>query len=236
MSETSTNVDPQEIEKFSQSAEDWWNPHGDMKALHQINPLRAQFISDQVSLRGLHALDVGCGAGILTESLAKAGAKTTGIDLAEPSIEVAKTHAKQSQLDIDYQVIAIEELAAKQPQSFDVVCCLEMLEHVPDPASVIAACATLVKPGGHLFFSTLSRNIKSYLMAIVGAEYVVGLLPKGTHDYSKFINPSELERMCREHDVQFRKSTGISYNPFSGEFSLVDDLSVNYLVYCQKNS
>lgn len=235
MSKPKANVDPQEIAKFSESSEDWLNPHGDMKALHDLNPLRFDFIRKHVDLNGASALDIGCGGGILTESLCKAGAKATGIDLAKPSIDVAIQHAQDHNLNIDYQLISTEELAAKKSGSFDVITCLEMLEHVPDPQSVIQACSQLVKPGGHLFFSTLNRNLKAYILAIVGAEYVLGMLPKGTHDYSKFIKPSELERMCRQEGIHFRKSTGISYNPLSAEFKLTSDLSVNYLVYCQKN-
>lgn len=228
------NVDQQEIEKFSAHATSWWDPQGDMKPLHMINPLRMKFITDQVDLKNKKVLDVGCGGGILTESLAQAGAVTSGLDLAEDSILVAKQHAKDNNLAIDYINQSVEELADSQSEQFDVICCMEMLEHVPDPSSIITSCSKLLKPGGHAFFSTLNRNTKSYLFAILGAEYILGILPKGTHNYSKFIKPSELEAWCRDAQLQWQQTAGLGYNPLSGNYSLSRDIDVNYLAYCQK--
>lgn len=229
------NVDPQEVAKFAEQASDWWNPNGNMKPLHQINPLRLQFIQGHVELQGKRVLDVGCGGGILTESLAKAGAIVTGLDMAEASIEVAKSHAKAQDLSIHYVCQPVESLVATDARAFDVIVCMEMLEHVPAPEAIVSACAKLLKPNGSAFFSTLNRNATSYLKAIVAAEYVLKLLPKGTHEYSKFIKPSELDSWCRQHQLLLKKTLGLSYNPLSGQYRTTPDISVNYLAFCQKN-
>lgn len=224
------NVNPQEIQKFGVKAESWWDPRGDFRTLHAVNPLRLEFIASKVSLSGARVLDVGCGGGILSEGLAKAGAEVLGIDLGEEQIAVAQQHAVHSQLAIDYRVVAVETLAAESPASFDQITCMEMLEHVPDPASIVRACATLVKPGGHVFFSTLNRKLKAYLLAIVGAEYLMKLIPRGTHDFATFIRPSELTRWAREGQLELKHLTGIRYHPLTGQFSLNHrDLDVNYL-------
>jgi 2-polyprenyl-6-hydroxyphenyl methylase/3-demethylubiquinone-9 3-methyltransferase len=233
MTSTTHNVDHQEIAKFEELASRWWDPHSEFKPLHDINPLRLDYIDRRVQLAGKTVLDVGCGGGILSESMAQRGASVTGIDMGEAPLSVAKLHKLESGVEVDYQRITAEQLAAQQPQSFDVVTCLEMLEHVPDPASVIKACAQLVKPGGHVFLSTINRNPKSYLFAIVGAEYVLKMLPKGTHDYSKFIKPSELESWAREAALVTRELTGMSYNPLSRKYTLGHDVDVNYLMHCQ---
>lgn len=224
------NVNLDEIQKFGARAKDWWDPRGDFRTLHAVNPLRLEFIRSQVNVNGLRVLDVGCGGGILTEGLAKAGALTVGIDLGEALLEVARAHAHKSGLTIDYRAIAVESLAAEAEGQFDCVTCMEMLEHVPDPASVVAACATLVKPGGLVFFSTLNRKLKAYLLAIVGAEYLMNLIPRGTHDFSTFIRPSELTRWGRQNQLSLAALKGITYNPLNGRFSLKNnDLDVNYL-------
>ena len=231
----SSNVDAHEIEKFAQLASRWWDPTGEFRPLHQINPLRLGFIQDQVSLAGQSVLDVGCGGGLLCESMAAAGAQVTGIDMAAASLGVARLHLLESGLAVDYQQITAEQLAAVQPASFEVVTCLEMLEHVPDPAAVVQACHDLVRPGGLVFFSTLNRNLKSYLFAIIGAEYVLGLLPKGTHDYRQFIRPSELARWCRSVGLRQRRQTGLCYNPLTRRYRLdAQDVDVNYLVMMQR--
>ncbi len=234
MNNPGLNIDPQEIAKFEELASRWWDPHSEFKPLHDINPLRLDFIDQRAALAGKTVVDVGCGGGILSESMAKRGAIVTGIDMGEAPLGVARLHQLESGVQVDYRQITAEELAAKEPQAYDVVTCLEMLEHVPDPASVIRACANLVKPNGHVFFSTINRNPKAYMFAIVGAEYLLKLLPKGTHDYSKFIKPSEMESWIREADLSLREITGMSYNPLSQSYSLGHDVSVNYLVYCQK--
>lgn len=234
MTETQ-NVDQNEIDKFSALASRWWDANSEFKPLHEINPLRLNYIQEYTSLEGKTILDVGCGGGILSEGLARAGAKVTGIDMAEKGLEVAKLHLLESKLDVDYQKIPVEELAEKQPASFDVVVCMEMLEHVPDPASVISACQKLVKPGGYVFFSTINRTIKSYLFAIIGAEYVLNLLPKGTHDHDKFIKPSELSRWARHAELDVLNATGMQYNPLTKIYSLGGDVHVNYLLATQKN-
>jgi len=228
------NVDQQEIAKFEELAHRWWDPESEFKPLHQINPLRLDYIDRRASLHGKQVLDVGCGGGILSESMAQRGAQVTGIDMGEAPLAVARLHQLESGVAVDYQRITAEALAEAKPETFDVVTCLEMLEHVPDPASIIAACAQLVKPGGQVFFSTINRNPKSYLFAIIGAEYVLNLLPKGTHDFSKFIKPSELESWSRLAGLQPLELTGMSYNPFTRTYSLGPDVAVNYLLHCQK--
>jgi len=234
MNNPGLNIDPQEIAKFEELASRWWDPHSEFKPLHDINPLRLDFIDQRAALAGKTVVDVGCGGGILSESMAQRGATVTGIDMGEAPLGVARLHQLESGVEVDYQQITAEELAEQEPHAYDVVTCLEMLEHVPDPASVIRACADLVKPDGHVFFSTINRNPKAYMFAIVGAEYLLKLLPKGTHDYSKFIKPSEMESWIREADLSLREITGMSYNPLSQSYSLSHDVSVNYLVYCQK--
>jgi 2-polyprenyl-6-hydroxyphenyl methylase/3-demethylubiquinone-9 3-methyltransferase len=228
------NVDPAEIAKFSDLAHQWWNPSGDFRPLHEINPLRLDFIDARVGLPGKTVLDVGCGGGILAESMALRGAQVTGIDLADKPLMVARLHLAESGNKVDYRKIAAEALAAELPQHFDTVTCMEMLEHVPDPASTVAACAALAKPGGDVFFSTINRNPKSYLFAIVGAEYLLRLLPRGTHDYAKFIKPSELATLCRQAGLEIQSVTGMSYNPLTKVYALGDDTDVNYLVHCVK--
>jgi len=229
-----SNVDNAEIDKFSALAHRWWDPNSEFKPLHEINPLRVGWIDAHAGLSGNRALDVGCGGGILAEAMAARGAEVTGIDLAEKSLKVAKLHLFESNLTIDYRCIAVEALAAEQPASFDVVTCMEMLEHVPDPASVIAACAQLVKPGGQVFLSTLNRNPKSWLFAIVGAEYVLNMLPCGTHDWKRFISPSELARMTRAAGLETIEIKGMSYNPLTRVYSLGADTAVNYLMACRR--
>lgn len=228
------NYDPQELAKFASLASHWWDTQGELKTLHQVNPLRLGYINEKISLQGKMVLDIGCGGGILTESMAKLGAQVTGIDLNKPVIEVAKLHQLESGTQVEYHCVAAEVFASTHPGAFDVVTCLEMLEHVPDPAAIIRACATLVKPGGHVFFSTLNRNPKSYLFAIVGAEYVLKILPKNTHDYAKFIRPSELHAWAKEVTLTPLEMKGIQYQPFTKKFSLNDDISVNYLLHAQK--
>ena len=228
------NVDPAEIAKFSELAHQWWNPSGDFRPLHEINPLRLDFIDARVGLAGKTVLDVGCGGGILAESMALRGAQVTGIDLADKPLMVARLHLAESGNKVDYRKISAEQFATEMPQHFDTVTCMEMLEHVPDPASTVAACAALAKPGGDVFFSTINRNPKSYLFAIVGAEYVLRLLPRGTHDYAKFIKPSELATLCRQAGLDIQSVTGMTYNPLTKVYALGDDTDVNYLVHCTK--
>lgn len=230
-----SNVDADEIHRFEALAANWWNPAGEMAPLHAINPVRLRFIENAAGgLAGKRALDVGCGGGILTEALAKAGADALGIDLAAASLEVAKRHAQESGAKSEYRLVSTEVLAAEQAGAFDLVCCLEMLEHVPDPASVIAACAQLTRPGGSLVFSTINRNPKSFALAIVGAEYLLGLIPRGTHDYAKFIKPSELSEWCRAAELEIVKLRGLRYNPLLKSASLSDDIDVNYLLHCRR--
>ena len=230
-----TNVDPAELAKFSDLAHRWWDPESEFRPLHQINPLRLDWINSIAPLKDQKVLDVGCGGGILTDAMARAGAQALGIDLAAKSLKVAQLHALEAQTPhVQYREVAVEALAAEQPESFDVVTCMEMLEHVPNPASIIKACAQLVKPGGHVFFSTLNRNPKSFLFAIVGAEYVLNMLPRGTHEYAKFIRPSELARDCREAGLSWQHTRGMEYNPLTRRYWLSDDTSVNYLVATQK--
>ncbi|MDE2089158.1 MAG: bifunctional 2-polyprenyl-6-hydroxyphenol methylase/3-demethylubiquinol 3-O-methyltransferase UbiG [Gammaproteobacteria bacterium] len=225
------NVDPSEIAKFDHLAARWWDPHGEFQALHEINPLRLDYVEQRAGLRGKRVLDVGCGGGILAEGMALRGAAVTGIDMSAAPLAVARLHQLESGATVDYQRITAEALAERQPAAFDVVTCMEMLEHVPDPASVIAACARLVKPGGHVFFSTLNRNPKAYLFAIIGAEYLLKLLPRGTHDYHRFIRPSELERWARAAGLQCRELTGLHYHPLPRSYRLGGDVDVNYLVH-----
>lgn len=231
-----TNADPTELEKFSQLAHKWWDPNSEFKPLHDINPLRLGYIDRHAGLAGKVVLDVGCGGGILSESMAGLNANVTGIDLSDKALQVAKLHLLESGRRVVYNKISVEELAAEQPGHYDVVTCLEMLEHVPDPQSVVTACTKLVKPGGWVFFSTLNRNPKSYLFAIVGAEYVLNLLPHGTHDYAKFLKPSELAQFCRNAGLNVTDLIGMSYNPLSKVYSLGSDTSVNYMVACRKDA
>ncbi len=225
------NVDRDEIAKFEALAARWWDPHSEFKPLHDLNPLRLKFINDRVGLKDKTVLDVGCGGGILAEAMAGLGADVTGIDLGEAPLAVAKLHLKESGAKVNYRRVSAEDLAEEAPGRFDVVTCMEMLEHVPDPASTVAACARLVKPGGHVFFSTLNRTPKAWLMAIVGAEYVLKLLPRGTHEYMKFIRPSELERMCRHAGLAVHEFTGMHYNPITRGYSLGPGVDVNYFVH-----
>lgn len=234
MTEQTLNFDPQEIAKFEELASRWWDPDSEFKPLHEINPLRLEYIDRRASLKDKTVVDVGCGGGILAESMALRGANVLGIDMGKAPLSVASLHKLESGAELEYQQITAEELADKEAGKYDVVTCMEMLEHVPDPASVIAACSKLVKPGGHVFFSTINRNPKSYLFAIVGAEYIMQMLPKGTHDYSKFIKPSELESWARNADLHLRELTGMSYNLLSKKYSLGHDVDVNYLMHTQK--
>ena len=228
------NVDPAEIQKFEQLASRWWDKSGEFKPLHDINPIRLNFINTNSPLAGKKALDVGCGGGILTESLARAGAETTGIDMGKAPLSIAKLHAMEEELEIDYQQITVEAHATENAGSYDVVTCMEMLEHVPDPASIVNACTQLVKPGGSVYFSTINRNAKSYALAIVGAEYLMKMLPKGTHDYSKFIRPSELDIWARQAGLELMGIEGVIYNPLTGMFRKSNDVDVNYMVHYQR--
>lgn len=230
-----TNADPQELSKFSDLAHRWWDPEGEFRPLHQINPLRLDWIAGQCTLPGARVVDVGCGGGILADAMARQGATVLGIDLADKPLKVAQLHAMESDTpSIEYRLVAAEALAEEQPGAFDVVTCMEMLEHVPDPASVVRACATMLRPGGTAFFSTLNRNPRSFLMAIVGAEYVLKLLPKGTHEYARFIKPSELSRWCRDASLDVAAMRGMGYNPITRRYALVPDVGVNYLLSCRK--
>ncbi|HSC95264.1 MAG TPA: bifunctional 2-polyprenyl-6-hydroxyphenol methylase/3-demethylubiquinol 3-O-methyltransferase UbiG [Burkholderiales bacterium] len=228
------NVDPLELEKFSQLAHRWWDPGSEFKPLHDINPLRLDYIDGIAGLRGRRVLDVGCGGGILAEAMAARGARVTGIDLADKPLKVAQLHLLESGLEVEYRLIAPEALAREAPSSFDVVTCMELLEHVPDPAATVQACADLARPASHIFFSTINRNLKSYLLAVVGAEYVLKLLPRGTHDYAKFIKPSELAGMCRRAGLAVARVTGMTYNPFTKVYSLGHDADVNYILHATK--
>lgn len=232
---TSTvNADPQELQKFSDLAHRWWDPTSEFRPLHEINPLRLEWINARAPLAGKVVLDVGCGGGILAESMARKGAEVTGIDLSEKALKVADLHSLESGVQVRYQLVAAEEMAAREPGRYDVVTCMEMLEHVPDPAAVVRACATLVKPGGHVFFSTINRNPKSYLFAVIGAEYLLQMLPKGTHDYAKFITPAELAQSIRNAGLSLDSVKGMTYNPLTKIYSLNQDTDVNYLVACSK--
>lgn len=236
MTQAAHNVDPEEIAKFERLAARWWDPNSEFKPLHDINPLRLNYINDRAGLAGKTVLDVGCGGGILTESMAERGAAVTGIDLGEAPLAVARLHLKESGRHVEYRKISAEELAHERPESFDIVTCMEMLEHVPDPASTVAACARLVKPGGKVFFSTINRNPKSWLFAIVGAEYVLNLLPKGTHEYMKFIKPSELERWARLAGLSVQEFIGMHYNPITRQYRFGRGVDVNYIAYTVRES
>ena len=226
------NADPLEIQKFSELAHRWWDPTSEFKPLHEINPLRLEWINARVALSGKKVIDIGCGGGILAESMARKGADVTGIDLSDKALKVADLHSLESGVQVRYELIAAEAMAAREAGQYDVVTCMEMLEHVPDPAAIVAAAAALVKPGGHVFFSTLNRNPKAYLFAIVGAEYLLRMLPKGTHDYAKFITPAELARFVRDAGLQVDSLKGMGYNPLTQVYSLNQDTGVNYLVAC----
>jgi len=234
MTETTPNVDRAEISKFEELATRWWDPDSEFKPLHAINPLRLDYIDRAAGLAGKEVLDVGCGGGILSESMAVRGARVTGIDMGEKPLQVAELHTLESGVQVSYRRIPAEDLAAQSPARFDVVACMEMLEHVPEPTAVVAACARLVKPDGFVFFSTLNRNLKSYLLAIIGAEYILGLLPRGTHDYGRFIKPSELEAWVRAAGMRTQDITGMTYNPVTDTYRLTGrDLDVNYLMTCR---
>lgn len=228
------NADPLELQKFSDLAHRWWDPHSEFRPLHEINPLRLEWINAQAPLAGKTVIDVGCGGGILAESMARKGANVTGIDLSDKALKVARLHSLESGVQVRYESIAAEAMAEREAGTYDVVTCMEMLEHVPDPASVVAACAAMAKPGGWVFFSTLNRNPKAYLLAIVGAEYILNMLPKGTHDYAKFIRPAELATFIRRSDLEINGMKGMSYNPLTKIYSLNQDTSVNYLIACRK--
>lgn len=228
------NADPLELKKFSDLAHRWWDPSSEFRPLHAINPLRLEWINTCAPLAGKTVVDIGCGGGILSESMANKGAKVTGIDLSEKALKVADLHSLESGVKVQYELIAAEDLATREPGKYDVVTCMEMLEHVPDPASIVRACATLVKPGGHVFFSTLNRNLKSYLFAVIGAEYLLHLLPKGTHEYAKFITPAELSQFIRNANMTVDAMKGLTYNPVNQLYSLNHDTSVNYMLACTR--
>jgi 2-polyprenyl-6-hydroxyphenyl methylase/3-demethylubiquinone-9 3-methyltransferase len=230
------NVDPAELEKFSRLAHRWWDPQGEFRPLHDINPLRLEWIARHASLEAAAVLDIGCGGGILAEAMARRGARVTGIDLSEKALRVAELHLHESHLAVHYEKSSAEDYATAHAGEFDVVTCMELLEHVPDPASMVAACAQLVRPGGQVFFSTINRNPKSYLFAVIGAEYVLGLLPKGTHDYMRFIKPSELSRWSRAAGLRPDELIGMSYNPITRRYRLGHDCDVNYLLRCARDA
>ena len=229
-----TNADPHELQKFSELAHRWWDPRAEFKPLHELNPLRLAWIDAHAALAGKRVLDIGCGGGILSESMASLGATVKGIDLSTEALGVADLHCLESGVTVEYEEIAAEALAAREPGSFDAVTCMEMLEHVPDPAAIVQACATLVKPGGWVFFSTLNRNAKAYLLAVVGAEYIARMLPRGTHDYARFIRPAELAQFVRQASLQAVEFKGLTYHPIGKYFALSDDSSVNYMLACRR--
>ncbi|WP_206999448.1 bifunctional 2-polyprenyl-6-hydroxyphenol methylase/3-demethylubiquinol 3-O-methyltransferase UbiG [Trinickia mobilis] len=231
-----TNADPHELQKFSDLAHRWWDPNAEFKPLHELNPVRLGWIDSHAHLAGKRVLDIGCGGGILSESMAGLGAQVKGIDLSTQALGVADLHSLESGVSVDYEEIAAEALASREPGTYDAVTCMEMLEHVPDPSAIVAACATLVKPGGWVFFSTLNRNVKSYLFAVIGAEYIAQMLPKGTHDYARFIRPSELAGFVRSAGLHSTDIKGITYNPLAKRFGLSDDTSVNYLFACRRSA
>ena len=228
------NADPHEIQKFSELAHRWWDPTSEFRPLHEINPLRLEWINARAPLAGQKVIDIGCGGGILAESMARKGADVTGIDLSEKALKVADLHSLEAEVRVRYKHIAAEEMAAQEPGQYDIVTCMEMLEHVPDPASIVRAAATLVKPGGHVFFSTLNRNPKAYLFAVLGAEYLLRMLPKGTHDYAKFITPAELSQYVREAGMNVDAFKGLGYNPLTKIYALNQDTDVNYMVACSR--
>jgi len=229
-----TNADPHELRKFSELAHRWWDPNAEFKPLHELNPVRLGWIESQAQLAGKRVLDIGCGGGILSESMARLGASVKGIDLSHEALGVADLHSLESGISVEYEEIAAEALAARDPTSFDVVTCMEMLEHVPDPSQVVQACLTLVKPGGWVFFSTLNRNVKSYLLAVIGAEYIARMLPKGTHDYARFIRPSELAGFVRAAGLLVSDIRGVVYHPLTKHFTLSSDTDVNYMMACRR--
>jgi 2-polyprenyl-6-hydroxyphenyl methylase/3-demethylubiquinone-9 3-methyltransferase len=231
----SLNVDPKEIAKFEALASRWWDPNSEFKPLHEINPLRLNYINDRSALKNKQVIDVGCGGGILAESMAEKGALVTGIDMGDAPLNVAKLHGLESGVSVAYEKISAEQQASNHPEQYDIVTCMEMLEHVPDPSQTIAACAKLTKPGGNVFFSTINRNPKSFLLAIVGAEYVLHLLPKGTHEYRNFIRPSELEAWARNAGLSLKNITGMTYNPLTKHYALGRDVDVNYLMHFSKS-
>ena len=231
-----TNADPHELQKFSDLAHRWWDPNAEFKPLHELNPVRLNWIDAHAHLAGKRVLDIGCGGGILSESMATLGADVKGIDLSNEALGVADLHSLESGVTVNYEEIAAEALAAREPASFDVVTCMEMLEHVPDPSKVVEACKTLVKPGGWVFFSTLNRNVKSYLLAVVGAEYIARMLPKGTHDYARFIRPSELAGFARAAGLHTVEIKGITYNPLTRHFGVSNDTDVNYMLACRREA
>ncbi len=230
------NADPRELEKFSALAHRWWDPGSEFKPLHQINPLRLDWIDGLAALAGKSALDIGCGGGILAEAMVKRGARVKGIDLSDKALKVAQLHSLESRVAVDYEAVSAEDLAARSPAAYDIVTCMELLEHVPDPASLVRACAQLARPRGHVFFSTINRNLKAYLLAVIGAEYVLKLLPRGTHDYARLVRPSELARHCRDCGLALREIKGMTYNPLTRSYALGTDADVNYLVHCAREA
>ena len=234
--ENDPNVDPAELAKFNELAHRWWDPAGEFRPLHEINPLRLDWIAGRAALEGKGALDVGCGGGILTEAMAQRGASVTGIDLGEKALRIAQLHMLESGVRVRYEAASAEAFAEANPDAFDVVTCMELLEHVPEPPSTVAACARLAKPGGRVFFSTINRNPKAYLLAVIGAEYVLKLLPRGTHDYTRFIKPSELTRWCRDAGLRPLEMTGMTYNPLTKQYKLGSDCDVNYMLCCAKDA
>jgi 2-polyprenyl-6-hydroxyphenyl methylase/3-demethylubiquinone-9 3-methyltransferase len=233
---TASNADPREIDKFSEVAHRWWDPNSEFRPLHDINPARLAWIDRSLGLKGKLAIDVGCGGGLLSEGMAAMGAKVTGIDLSEKALGIARLHLYESGHVIDYRLISAEAMAAETPGAFDLVTCLEMLEHVPDPASTVSACSNLVKPGGQVFLSTINRNTKAYMLAVVGAEYVLNLIPRGTHDYTRFLKPAELARLCRNAGLEVLEIVGLHYNPFSRTASIDGNTDINYLVRARRNA